>query len=132
MCCTAILCFLIWQLDFAVLKYKNQKLSEQLEVHKFEFRALESRFNDLKEKQRTHNETLVLVKNCWEQVSFSSLAQVPITYVHTYWLSAEIPLSKHLVADLELVSVCKSESSHSSYGTGHNNVRKGMKLYFMH
>ncbi|KAG2607717.1 E3 ubiquitin-protein ligase BRE1-like 1 isoform X1 [Panicum virgatum] len=83
-------------LDFAVLKYKNQKLSEQLEVHKFEFRALESRFNDLKEKQRTHNETLVLVKSCWER----------------------------LVADLELVSVCKSESSHSSYGTGHNNVRK--------
>jgi E3 ubiquitin-protein ligase BRE1 len=80
-------------LEFAVLKYKNQKLSEQLEVHKFEFRALESRFNDLKEKQRTHNETLVLVKSCWER----------------------------LVADLELVSVCKSESSHSSYGTGHNN-----------
>ena len=51
-------------------------------------------------------------------------------YIHR--LAAEIPLSKQLVADLELVSVCKSESSHSSYGTGHNNVRKGMKLYFMH
>nr|TKW21994.1 hypothetical protein SEVIR_4G158300v2 [Setaria viridis]TKW21995.1 hypothetical protein SEVIR_4G158300v2 [Setaria viridis] len=83
-------------LDFAVLKYKNQKLSEQLEVHKFEFRALESRFNDLKEKQRTHNETLVLVKSYWER----------------------------LVADLELDSVCKSESSNLSCSTGHNNVRK--------
>ncbi|AQK66703.1 E3 ubiquitin-protein ligase BRE1-like 1 [Zea mays] len=55
-------------LDFAVLKYKNQKLAEQLEVHKFEFCALESRFNDLKEKQRTHNKTLVLVKSYWERM----------------------------------------------------------------
>jgi E3 ubiquitin-protein ligase BRE1 len=68
LCCIAILHFLIWQLDFAVLKYKNQKLAEQLEVHKFEFRALESKFNDLKEKQRTHNETLGLVKSSWERV----------------------------------------------------------------
>ncbi|XP_066369020.1 E3 ubiquitin-protein ligase BRE1-like 1 isoform X2 [Miscanthus floridulus] len=83
-------------LDFAVLKYKNQKLAEQLEVHKFEFRALESRFNDLKEKQKTHNETLVLVKSYWER----------------------------LVADLGIVPVSKSESSHSSCSTGNNNVRK--------
>nr|CAB3468632.1 unnamed protein product [Digitaria exilis] len=83
-------------LDFAVLKYKNQKLAEQLEVHRFEFRALESRFNDLKEKQRTHNETLVMVRNYWD----------------------------HLIRDLESVSVCKSESSHSSCSAGLNNVRK--------
>ncbi|XP_062231919.1 E3 ubiquitin-protein ligase BRE1-like 1 isoform X2 [Phragmites australis] len=83
-------------LDFAVLKYKNQKLAEQLEVHKFEFRALESKFNDLKEKQRAHNETLVLVKSSWEQ----------------------------LVADLMSISVCISESLHSDCGTGHSNVRK--------
>ncbi|CAO1939189.1 unnamed protein product [Urochloa humidicola] len=83
-------------LDFAVLKFRNQRLSEQLEVHKFEFRALESRFNDLKQKQRTHNETLVLVKGYWER----------------------------LVADIESVSACKSESSHSSCSRGHNNVQK--------
>ncbi|XP_062184470.1 E3 ubiquitin-protein ligase BRE1-like 1 [Phragmites australis] len=81
------------KLDFAVLKYKNQKLAEQLEVHKFEFRALESKFNDLKLKQRTHNETLVLVKSSWER----------------------------LVADLELISFCKSGSPHSD---GRSNVRK--------
>ncbi|KAK3145020.1 hypothetical protein QOZ80_4AG0321460 [Eleusine coracana subsp. coracana] len=84
-------------LDFAVLKYKNQKLAEQLEVHKFEFRALESKFNDLKEKQRTHNETLVLVKSSWDR----------------------------LVADLESVSVCKSESPRLDYSTGSSNVQKG-------
>ncbi|GJN03216.1 hypothetical protein PR202_ga20633 [Eleusine coracana subsp. coracana] len=83
-------------LDFAVLKYKNQKLAEQLEVHKFEFRALESKFNDLKEKQRTHNETLVLVKSSWDR----------------------------LVADLESVSVCKSESPRLDYSTGSSNVQK--------
>jgi len=64
-------------LDFAVLKYKNQKLAEQLEVHKFEFRALESRFNDLKEKQRTHNETLILVENYWERVTRSRAGYSP-------------------------------------------------------
>ena len=76
------LMFPFWQLDFAVLKYKNQKLAEQLEVHKFEFRALESRFNDLKEKQKTHNETLVLVKSYWERVSCSNLAHVTVTYIY--------------------------------------------------
>jgi E3 ubiquitin-protein ligase BRE1 len=110
-----------------VLKYKNQKLAEQLEVHKFEFCALESRFNDLKEKQRTHNKTLVLVKSYWERVSCSNLAYVTVTYTHTsYKLSAEIPLSKQLIADLGIVSVCKNESSRSSCSTGNNNIRKGM------
>lgn len=114
-----------------MLKYKNQKLAEQLEVHKFEFRTLESRFNDLKEKQRTHNETLVLVKSYWERVSCSNLAHVTVTYIH-HRHSAKIPLSKQLVADLGIVPVFKSESSHSSCGTGNNNIRKGMELYFMH
>ncbi|RLN43504.1 E3 ubiquitin-protein ligase BRE1-like 1 isoform X2 [Panicum miliaceum] len=41
-----------------------------------------------------------------------------------YSLSAEIPLSEQLLADLEMVSVCKSESSHSSCSTGQNNVQK--------
>ena len=73
-----ILHFPIWQVDFAVLKCQNQKLAEQLEVHKFEFRALESKFNDLKEKQITHNETLDLVKSSWERVSYLNLMHVTI------------------------------------------------------
>jgi E3 ubiquitin-protein ligase BRE1 len=111
-----------------VLKYKNQRLAEQLEVHKFEFRALESRFNDLKEKQRTHNETLILVENYWERVSCSNPCYCNIYIHHTHRLSAEIPLSKQLVAELGIVPVCKSESSHSSCSTGNNNIRKGMEL----
>uniref|UniRef100_A0A0E0PCC8 E3 ubiquitin protein ligase n=1 Tax=Oryza rufipogon TaxID=4529 RepID=A0A0E0PCC8_ORYRU len=84
------------KLDFTVLKYKNQKLSEQLEAHKFEYRALENKFAGLKEKQRTHNETLSLVNSSWEQ----------------------------LVADLKSRSFCKSGSPNSSPGSGHNNVQK--------
>jgi hypothetical protein len=83
--------FPFWQLDFAVLKYKNQKLAEQLEVHKFEFRALESRFNDLKEKQKTHNETLVLVKSYWERVSCSNLPHVTVTYIYIIGFLLKFP-----------------------------------------
>ncbi|URD94822.1 E3 ubiquitin-protein ligase BRE1-like [Musa troglodytarum] len=54
------------KLDFAVLRYKNQKLSEQLEVQKFEFLALDNKFHQLKEKQKTHDDTLLLVNNHWE------------------------------------------------------------------
>ncbi|KAG8083137.1 hypothetical protein GUJ93_ZPchr0014g46936 [Zizania palustris] len=84
------------KLDFAVLKYKNQKLSEQLEAHKFEYHAVESKFNDLKEKQRTHNGTLALVNSSWEK----------------------------LVADLKSISVCKSGSPNCHPGSRHNNVQK--------
>uniref|UniRef100_A0A0E0KTK4 E3 ubiquitin protein ligase n=1 Tax=Oryza punctata TaxID=4537 RepID=A0A0E0KTK4_ORYPU len=83
------------KLDFTVLKYKNQKLSEQLEAHKFEYRALENKFAGLKEKQRTHNETLSLVNSSWEQL-----------------------------VDLKSRSFCKSGSPNSSPGSGHNNVQK--------
>jgi FtsZ-binding cell division protein ZapB len=74
---TAYLYCLVWQLDFTVLKYKNQKLSEQLEAHKFEYRALENKFAGLKEKQRTHNETLSLVNSSWEQVSYYFVHVLP-------------------------------------------------------
>uniref|UniRef100_A0A0D9W7W9 E3 ubiquitin protein ligase n=1 Tax=Leersia perrieri TaxID=77586 RepID=A0A0D9W7W9_9ORYZ len=84
------------KLDFAVLKYKNQKLSEQLEAHKFVYHALESKFTGLKEKQRTHNETLSLVNNSWEQ----------------------------LVADVKLRSFCKSGPHNSGPVSGHTDVQK--------
>ncbi|XP_074578685.1 E3 ubiquitin-protein ligase BRE1-like 1 [Curcuma longa] len=56
------------KLDVAVLKYKNQKLSEQLEAQKFEYLALENKFHQLKEKQKTHEDTLLLVNNNWERL----------------------------------------------------------------
>ena len=58
-----------WQLDFAVIKYRNQKLSEQLAVHKFEYHALEGKFDDLKQKQKSHHETQDLVNKSWQHVS---------------------------------------------------------------
>lgn len=85
------------KLDFAVLKYRNQKLSEQLEVHKFEYQVLDGKFNDLKQRQRAHHETQDLVNKSWE----------------------------HLVRDLEAISVCKSGPQNSSCGTGPSNLPSG-------
>ncbi|THU73259.1 hypothetical protein C4D60_Mb04t20910 [Musa balbisiana] len=53
------------KLDVAVLRYKNQKLAEQLEAQKFEYLALENKFHQLKEKQETHDDTLVVVNKYW-------------------------------------------------------------------
>ncbi|KAF7085154.1 hypothetical protein CFC21_088632 [Triticum aestivum] len=65
---------------------RNQKLSEQLEVHKSEYHALEGKFDDLKQKQKSHHETQDLVNKSWQ----------------------------HLVRDLKAISVCKSGSQNSS------------------
>ncbi|KAJ8499666.1 hypothetical protein OPV22_010218 [Ensete ventricosum] len=53
------------KLDVAVLRYKNQKLAEQLEAQKFEYLALEDKFHQLRKKQETHNDTLVVVNKYW-------------------------------------------------------------------
>ena len=82
------------QLDFAVLKYRNQKLSEQLAVHKFEYHALEGKFDDLKQKQKAHHETQDLANKSWE----------------------------HLVRDLKAISVCKSGFQNPSCSAGPSNV----------
>lgn len=82
------------KLDFAVLKYKNQKLSEQLEVHKSGYRALEGKFDDLKQRQKAHHETQDLVNKSWES----------------------------LVTGLKSISLCKSGSQNSSCSSGHSNV----------
>ncbi|CAM0948657.1 unnamed protein product [Alopecurus aequalis] len=82
------------KLDFAVLKYRNQKLSEQLEVHKFEYHALEGKFDDLRNRHRAHHETQDLVNKSWE----------------------------HLVRDLKAISVCKSGSQQSSCSAGPSHV----------
>ncbi|KAF7038657.1 hypothetical protein CFC21_048811 [Triticum aestivum] len=82
------------KLDFAVLKYRNQKLSEQLAVHKFEYHALEGKFDDLKQKQKAHHETQDLANKSWE----------------------------HLVRDLKAISVCKSGFQNPSCSAGPSNV----------
>ncbi|XP_048565181.1 E3 ubiquitin-protein ligase BRE1-like 1 isoform X5 [Triticum urartu] len=82
------------KLDFAVLKYRNQKLSEQLAVHKFEYHALEGKFDDLKQKQKAHHETQDLANKSWE----------------------------HLVRDLKATSVCKSGFQNPSCSAGPSNV----------
>ncbi|XP_072988140.1 E3 ubiquitin-protein ligase BRE1-like 1 isoform X1 [Typha latifolia] len=82
------------KIDVAVLKYKNQKLAEQLEAQKFEYLALENRFNQLKEKQRTHTDALIIVNDSWEQ----------------------------LVGDLESISACTNGSSNHGINLGCNHM----------
>ncbi|CAA6671817.1 unnamed protein product [Spirodela intermedia] len=55
-------------LDTTVLQYQNQKLSQQLEVQKFEYSALQNKFNQLKDDQKSYDDTLATVKKSWEQL----------------------------------------------------------------
>ncbi|TKY66301.1 E3 ubiquitin-protein ligase BRE 1 [Spatholobus suberectus] len=74
------------KLDIVVLQYQNQKLTQKLETQKLEYTALENRFSQLKERQKSYDSTLAVVKKSWEQ----------------------------LVNDLELCSECTRESSSKS------------------
>ncbi|XP_078163877.1 histone mono-ubiquitination 1 isoform X2 [Carex rostrata] len=56
------------KLDLSVLKYKNQKLMEQLEARKMECRALESKYIQLREKQKDYPKTLLSLKESHQQL----------------------------------------------------------------
>ncbi|KAJ1702966.1 hypothetical protein LUZ63_002745 [Rhynchospora breviuscula] len=56
------------KLDLSVLKYKNQKLGEQLEARKLEYHALESKYIQLREKQREYSKTLLFLKESHQQL----------------------------------------------------------------
>lgn len=56
------------KLDVAVLQFQNQKLTQQLEAQKVEFFALENKFQQLKEKQMNHNDTLAVVNTYWDRL----------------------------------------------------------------
>uniref|UniRef100_A0A1D1YAN6 E3 ubiquitin protein ligase n=1 Tax=Anthurium amnicola TaxID=1678845 RepID=A0A1D1YAN6_9ARAE len=56
------------KLDTTVLQYQNQKLSQQLEVQKFEYSALESKFNQLKDQRGLYDDTLTLVNKSWDHL----------------------------------------------------------------
>ncbi|KAJ0970641.1 hypothetical protein J5N97_018600 [Dioscorea zingiberensis] len=72
------------KLDVAVLQYQNQKLVQQLQAQKVEYSVLENKFHQLKEKQKSYNDTLVVVNKSWER----------------------------LVGDMETLSACTSGSTH--------------------
>ncbi|KAK7339260.1 hypothetical protein VNO77_19916 [Canavalia gladiata] len=74
------------RLDIVVLQYQNQKLTQKLETQKLEYAALENKFSQLKERQKSHDSTLAVVRKSWEQ----------------------------LVSDLESCSECTRESSSKS------------------
>ncbi|XP_059633890.1 E3 ubiquitin-protein ligase BRE1-like 1 [Cornus florida] len=56
------------KLDTAVLQFQNQKLVQKLEVQKVECVVLENKFTQLREKQKAHDNTLVVVNKSWEEL----------------------------------------------------------------
>ncbi|KAK9156609.1 hypothetical protein Scep_003183 [Stephania cephalantha] len=54
--------------DEAVLQYQNQKLVQQLEAHKHELHDLEDKFKELREKQNSYDEKLIVVNRLWNQL----------------------------------------------------------------
>lgn len=56
------------KLDVAVLQYQNQKLIQKLEVQKVEYKSLQNKYAQLKEKQEPYDTTVAVVKNCWEEL----------------------------------------------------------------
>ncbi|CAM6087903.1 unnamed protein product [Calypogeia fissa] len=56
------------KVDAQVLQYQNQKLAQQLDVQRTEIHALETRFNQLKTKQVSYDETLICVNRVWNQL----------------------------------------------------------------
>ncbi|KAB2070319.1 hypothetical protein ES319_A08G148000v1 [Gossypium barbadense] len=54
------------KLDTAILQFQNQKLLQKLEAQKVEYSALEDKFIELKEKQKSYDSTLKVVNKCWE------------------------------------------------------------------
>ncbi|KAJ3706923.1 hypothetical protein LUZ61_010628 [Rhynchospora tenuis] len=56
------------KLDLSVLKYKNQKLGEQLEARKLEYHALENKYIQLREKQSEYCKTLLFLKESHQQL----------------------------------------------------------------
>ncbi|CAK9319213.1 unnamed protein product [Citrullus colocynthis] len=56
------------KLDVAVLQYQNQKLIQKLEVQKVEYKSLQNKYAQLKEKQEPYDMTVAVVKNCWDEL----------------------------------------------------------------
>ncbi|KAK7373463.1 hypothetical protein VNO80_06872 [Phaseolus coccineus] len=56
------------KLDIVVLQYQNQKLIQKLETQKLEYAALENRFTQQKDRQKSYVPTLSVVKKSWEQM----------------------------------------------------------------
>ncbi|XP_020585211.1 E3 ubiquitin-protein ligase BRE1-like 1 [Phalaenopsis equestris] len=75
------------KLDVAVLQFQNQKLFQQLEAQKVEYFVLDDKYNMLKKQHQIYEDSIVVVNKSWEQ----------------------------LVNDLELHSICTSESASSKH-----------------
>ncbi|XP_024516712.1 E3 ubiquitin-protein ligase BRE1-like 2 isoform X1 [Selaginella moellendorffii] len=54
--------------DPGMLQYQNQQLAQKLDAQRSEIHALEDKFNQLKSKQTSFDETLISVNRCWKEL----------------------------------------------------------------
>ncbi len=57
------------QIDATVLQYQNQNLLQQIDIQKQELYDLEARVKELKDKQSSYDDILIVVNQLWNQVS---------------------------------------------------------------
>ncbi|XP_039034317.1 E3 ubiquitin-protein ligase BRE1-like 1 isoform X1 [Hibiscus syriacus] len=57
------------KLDTAVLQFQNQKIEQKLEAQKVEYSTLETKFIQLKEKQKPYDSILKVVNKSWEALT---------------------------------------------------------------
>lgn len=55
--------------DVTMLKYQNQKLSQQVEMHRKEISNLEQEVHTQKQKQVAYEDTLLCINRLWEQLN---------------------------------------------------------------
>lgn len=56
------------QVDATVLQHQNQKLLQQIDVQKHELHELEVKIKELKDKQYSYDDVLIVVNQLWNQV----------------------------------------------------------------
>lgn len=56
------------KLDVTVLRYRNQKLAQQLEAQKAENFALQNKYQQLDERQTNYHDTLGVISESWEEL----------------------------------------------------------------
>lgn len=74
------------QVDATVLQYQNQKLLQQIDIQKQELHDIEARIKELKDKQSSYDDILIVVNQLWNQVSLMFNSHKP--WIHSkQWYS---------------------------------------------
>lgn len=101
------------QVDATVLQHQNQKLLQQIDVQKHELHELEVKIKELKDKQYSYDDVLIVVNQLWNQVDswLSCLVALSFRTLLFYSINFAVPVEilhyfvVQLVDDLILLGV---------------------------